>query len=261
MQCRHCAAAQPFAAGSTALSGRALSSNVRPKKAMHIPHSIFTKPLAIFIKWVRIIIGKGLPKYPLYTSHDQLPFTPAFQRDLSKFLDSFFCKTYETNTYSKISEWLQVFPPMYTVVIDRQIFSKNPFKKLIVGSYKIVPLSREATKAALSGNFEACSIPASDIAPSLDKASGIWVGDLAVSLSYRLTSYGNVIGCSLIYNIRSKLQPYIGVKPIFARSEREDVRQLLLDNGFVPLSNGATVSKQTILVLQTAKKRKNFSTL
>ena len=50
-----------------------------------------------------------------------------------------------------------------------------------------------------------------------------------------VVSSGDAVSKTLLLQVRTLVRPYFGKKPVFARSERDDVRQLLMNQGFVPL--------------------------
>jgi hypothetical protein len=216
---------------------------------MHIPVGTISKAVIALFSWLRATLGLGLEKYPQYLRHSDHPFSDELMKELCAFLNAAFLVDYKPYDVTRLKSWLTVAPDLYVVVIDRLLLATTPLKPTVVGTYKLVPLSRSATEQALGGMIEIIDIKASELASSLDEASGIWIGDLSVVSPLRCASSGG-LGRHLVESIRQELRRYKGAVPIFCRSERQDIQALLLRLGFHPIQEGE-ISGKTVWLLPT----------
>lgn len=220
---------------------------------MHIPAAEVLDAAKLGLKWILVSFGEKFSEYPRFQSYADHPFTQPQLEELANHINKEYAGNYENYTAEQIKGWLSICPDIYQVVFDRVLM-----KERIVGCCKMLPLTKIAIEAIYNGTFESINAHPRDIAPTFEDACGIWIGDLIVSKSYRVLSSGDTVSNSLLFHLKGMIKPYLGKKLIFARSEREDIRMLLIRKGFVPiLKDGETLNGHTPFVRLTDKKKKH----
>lgn len=226
---------------------------------MHIPIGPAAKILRATFNWYRSVLGLGYSKYPKYLRNSEIQFTDDFLNELCQFLNAAFETGYKPYDVERLRSWLNKSPDLFLCVIDRVVLSKIPFTPQIVGAYKLIPLSPAATKLAMNGDYEVIDIKPEEIEVDIAKCSGIWIGDLSVLSPFQSIQSG-VLGRHLMELIKASLRNRIGKVPIFCRSERKDIQDLLLRTGFIPILKGEITGK-TVWMLPTYKQENSLKRL
>jgi len=202
---------------------------------VHIPIGPAAKLIQKIYAWLQSVLGVGFNKYPMYVRSDEHFFTQPLLEELVFFLNASFEAGYKAYDIHHLRSLLNKCPGLYLCVIDRVILSSKPNAPKIIGAYKLIPLGVSATKKAIAGNLEVIDILPDDIEENLHHAAGIWIGDLCVASPFQCPH--SALGRHLMEQIKSHVRDFHAKKPIFCRTERKDIQELLIRRGFVPVLN------------------------
>lgn len=221
---------------------------------MHLPGGFVVRIVDWSIKWLRVKFGALLPKYPRFQTHAERPFTDCQLQSLADHINHEYRGHYDTYTPEAIKAWLDICPDIYQVVFDRVLFHEK-----VVGCYKVLPLTDIALRKIFDGTFESIKAKREDIAPTFERAKGLWIGDLIVSKAYRVVDSGNAVSKGLFLHLKTVVKRYRDRCTIFARTERDDMRELLINQGFVPfVREGEALSGHTPFVRFTEDHRRRY---